>query len=402
MKRCILICSLVLVLALLLNACGGGYDSAAPAAAPAPAPAPAPAAPSEAPARPAPDATPAPALDVTYETAPDTIIVTPSDAPAPSGGATPNESAAALPILTPSDTDRRIVYTVEMQVQTENFISGINRLVGTVGDLGGYVVSAHVYGHDLRDTDAERFAWYIFRLPTEHLAEFIVIIENNYNLVYLWQASDDITISYEHGNFTLDDLREQEERLKEELNDTELEAFEKIALERELSDVQATIRNLEVHQSAMDDNILYSTINVTLNEVIFVEEIEDEDEEEDEEPVELTFGERFNQAVSGSWGGFLSFSQGFLIVLIKILPVLVVLGIIALITVLIIRKYKKWRTANPKKQKNINYTGYQNQYWQNTAQQQYYDPNSTANNQSTSSENADQNVNSENSDQNAT
>ena len=128
--------------------------------------------------------------------------------------------------------------------------------------------------------------------------------------------------------------------------------------------------------------------------MIFVEETEEEEEEE-EEPEELTFGERFNQAASGSWGGFVSFSQGLLIVLIWLLPTLVLLGLVAFVIILIIRKYKKWRKDNPKKQKATNpqnYSGYQNQTWQNNNDQRYYDPNSVYTNQSPYTDTSAENV----------
>ena len=356
MKRCVSMCSLVLIFALLLgvlSSCAAAEsDFAYAPALDAPAP-----------------AAEAPADSEWFDSAP---VPAPAPAPVPdSSGASgqpslSDESAIALPILTPSDSrGRRIVYTVEMQLQTTEFMAGIRKLVTTVGEMNGFIVNAYVQGHDLRTPEFERSASYTFRLHTDRLAEFIVIMEDSYNLLHFWQASDDVTMRHEHGAMTLDDLREQEARIIIELDDPDLRASDKRNLERTLADVRSSIRNFETQQATMDDDVLYSTIQVHLFEVIFVDEIEED---------ELTFGERFSQAVSRSWAGFVAFLQGFAIFFIRALPTLVILGAITVVTVLIIRKYRAWRLVNPKKQKPVKTTTHPNyQNWSGT--NQYYDPN---------------------------
>jgi len=338
MKRFIILCSLVLIFAVFLSSCAAGEMSApAPAAAPA-----------EAPAVSAPD--------MDYSELP---------APAPALDSV-SESSVPLPLLTPSDSrGRRLVYTVDLHLETTEFIPGIQRLVNTVNDLDGYVVTAHVQGRSLHASEFERIATYVFNLDTERLAEFIVIMENNYNLVSLWQASDDITGRHTHGGLTLSDLREQEERLKEQLDNENLRQADRLNLENALADVLASIRNLEVQRSEMDYNVRYSTISVSISEVIFKED-----------PPELSFGERFGQAAMSSLEGFIAFLQGFAIVIIRILPTLIILFVVAVLTLYIIRKVKKWNDARPKKEpKKVPPVYTQHQNWNNNASWNYNNPN---------------------------
>ena len=339
MKRCVFVFSMVLIFTLLLGSCAAADDMGS-------APAPAPAAP--------------PAMDAPADYAPPVAEVAPPapapDSPAVSGQPSlSDESSVALPILTPSDSrGRRIAYSVEMHLQTTEFMAGIRRLVSTVGEMNGYIVSAYVQGHDLRTLEFERNASYTFRLHTDRLAEFIVVMEDSYNLLYLWQASDDVTMRYEHGGLTLDDLREQEAWIIAELDNPDLRASDKRNLERTLADVRSSIRNLETQQATMDDNVLYSTIQVHLYEVIFVDETEED---------ELTFGERFGQAASRSWAGFVGFGQGLLIVIIRMLPTLLILGAVAVGVYLIVRICVKRSNAKRKNQNatgSANYSGYQN------------------------------------------
>jgi len=270
-----------------------------------------------------------------------------------------------------------------MQLQTTEFMAGIRRLVLTVGEMNGYLISAQVYGRDLRTPEAERYASYVFRLHTDRLAEFIMEMEDNYNLLSLRQLSDDITTEHRTVGTALEDMRGLEAIILKELEDEELDPADRRNLEAELNALRSSIRNLETHQSEMDDSILYSTVTVHLGEVIFVEVIEEEPEEEP------TFGERFSLAASRSWDGFIGFCQGLLIIIIRILPTLLILGAIAVVTFLIVRKYRKWRAENPKPpkaQKPPYYAGYQNQSWNNNANQQYSDPNTITDNTNASTE----------------
>jgi len=394
MKRCSLVCSFVIIFALLLSACAADFS---PEPAPAPAdPAPADYSPAldawepiladEAPPPP-PAAEPAPQVE--YEPSPplapseDAAMVVPS-APAPdmplsdSGG-----SPGPPPILTPSDSEgRRLVYTVDMLLQTTEFMQGVRLLYNTISDLNGFIMHEQVHGRDLRHPEDERRASYTFRLYTDNLPEFIVIIEDNFNLMHRQLDASDITAIYEQTGFTLNDLREHERLLQDELDDSELEGSERQDVESALSEVQAFIRSLEAQQSVMDDDIRFSFINVLLLEVVFIEDApeEEEEEEEEEEVIELTFGERFNQAASRSWGSFVSFGEGLLIVLISILPTLLIIGVLAFVTILIIRfcrkKIKEKQEKKPKQPKSApaNYQGYQNWNY-NAPNANYSNPN---------------------------
>lgn len=251
-----------------------------------------------------------------------------------------SENTVPLPLLTPSNLrGKRLIYTVDLQLQTTGFKTGIRTLLNTVSRMDGYVDSAEEYGWDLHLPETERSAKYKFRLNSERLADFLMAIEDNYNVMSLKQSSEDVTVDYEYSDSTINDLRDQETRLLNELNNANLETTKRLEVEKRLSDIQANIRNYERQQSNRDDNVLYSTVNVQLFEVIFVEY------EEEEEIVipELTFGERFSNAASKSAKGFVAFCQGFVIVLIRIAPTIIVIAVLALIALLIYRRVKKHR-----------------------------------------------------------
>ena len=258
-----------------------------------------------------------------------------SSSGAPQGGivsgAAPQESAVPLPILTPSEAEgRKLMYTVTVQLQTTDFMAGIRKLQETVIDIGGFVLTADVRGRDIRTPEFERSADYRFRIPSERLSEFLVVMEDNFNLLRLQQETEDSTTDYQSADTRLEDLREQERRLLDSMSAAR-NTNERLELEARLDEIQKSINEYLTLQFSVDDSVILSTVVIYLFEVI----IPDEVEEEPEPP--LTFSDRLSNRISASINGFVSFCQGLLLVVIAISPVLLVLIILAAVALLIVR-----------------------------------------------------------------
>ena len=173
----------------------------------------------------------------------------------------------SFPILTPSDAgDRRLIYTVSMQLQTTEFLPGMRLLLDTVAEAGGYLISADVFGSDLRRSRTEQSAIFRFRVPTEELGTLIFVVENNYNIWSLHQHMWEETARYQQTGWTLDDLREQERDLLEMLETAEGDDY--ISINDHLRDVRRSIRELEASQAAIVSDVIYSTVDIQLFEVL--------------------------------------------------------------------------------------------------------------------------------------
>ena len=261
-----------------------------------------------------------------------------ADSSAPSsGGYSSEESLLPLPILAPSEANgKKLVYTVTLRLQTTEFMKGMRKLNDTAGSVGGYITYANVQGHDIRYPEVERKADYQFRIPSERLTEFLIVIEDNYNLWSLLQTTDDVTTRYDSSGDRLEDLLAQEQRLLDDLAKEE-DSSERLSIERKLSEVQTRINELTSFQASVDDSVLYSTVIIELYEVIFPPI------EEEEEPVPPpTFGEKLAIRIQTSVEAFVAFCQGGLLILITIAPGLIVLAILAILAYIIYR-IVKWR-----------------------------------------------------------
>ena len=246
------------------------------------------------------------------------------------------ENYFALPIRTPSEAGgRRLIYTVSMRLQTPEFMRGFRKLQDTVGDLGGYLMFMEIWGHDLASPRWERRAHFTFHIPSENIGEFVRVIENNYNIWWARQSTDDATARYQQATTTLEDLRFEESWLLDEIELAETPG-QRTSFQRRLSEVRAQIRNFETARAAITYNVVYSTVEIELFEVI----IPEDEVIEEEAVIEFTFSERLDEAVSESTGNLLSFIQGLIIFIIVISPVLIILAFCAAIAFPIVRIVK--------------------------------------------------------------
>ena len=269
MKKRLPFLALAIFLALALAACGADAPPAPAMPAPAmPADAAPPPAAEEAAAEPA--APPPPMAEMPAEAEEDMIFA--SEPAIPDYGDT---EYLQIPILTPEDAgDRRLIYSVSMELQTTEFMSGVNVVYTTIGESGGYMIHSHVQGRDLRNPGEEGIATFSFRVPTVRLSEFILTMEANFNILDLQQFMWEVTDTYRETAWTLEDLQDEEARLEAALENATGAAREDLL--NRLNSTRHTIRVLQAAQAGIMDDVVFSFVDIQLFEVIIEEEQEPE------------------------------------------------------------------------------------------------------------------------------
>jgi len=229
-----------------------------------------------------------------------------------------------------------------MGLQSSDFMPGIRRLLNTTSDMEGYLMLFEVSGHDMRTPPRERSARFTLRVPTENLAEFVIMIENNYNIWWLRQAADDETSSYEHSGLTLEDLRIEENQLLLELERT-TESEDRLNIQSRLANVRRQIREHTANLSAIMDAVIYSTVTIELFEVF---------------PAEISEPQSFNQrvslSVSNSINALIAFMQGLVLIIIALTPVLIIMLAILGLALPIVRIVKQYRLRRNQASRSAN------------------------------------------------
>jgi len=249
----------------------------------------------------------------------------------------------SMPILLPAESGRQLAYTVHFDIETLEFRSGMRLLFDTVASMDGYTERWRENGRSMRQPNLERNASFRFRIPNEQLPNFIEFIEVNYNIVFAEGDLIDFTFTYERNEANLETLREQEQRILDELESDSYE--EPDVTEDDLADVRDRIRNLEESNTTIQRDVDYSDVTIRLSEIIMPEE------EIEEEPE--TFGDRLQTTIDNSLDNLLVIAQVVLLISITMLPWLLFVAVIVAPIVYLIKRHKRKKRSNESHQNEV-------------------------------------------------
>lgn len=264
-------------------------------------------------------------------------------------------------ISTGTVQNRKIIYTVNMTLETRDFDSGIKSIEQLCKDLNGYIEGSTVSGQplDYAETFSYRTAYYTLRIPVKSLDSSVDSLEKTFNVRKIERSSQDITDSYYDADARLKSLQQQETRLEEMLSGAEdLEYM--IQIEDKLSEVRYQIESYYSMLQRYDGYVEYATLSIQLDEVVNYLEIK----------TPISFGGRIKTAFVDSWRGFAAGLQNFAVGLVFAIPTLLVLALIIALIVIIVKAIIK--SSNNRKlrkaQKYMNAFGNQSGSSQNTTE----------------------------------
>lgn len=227
------------------------------------------------------------------------------------------------------DPSRKIIYTATLTLESTEYEQARSALLSAAAAAGGYVERSSQYGSA---EAGDRWVELTLRIPSDHYNDFLTAAENAASLLRKDESTQDITAEYVDVAARLKTLRTQEQRLQELAEQAEtLEDL--LAIEQRLSDVQYQIESYTAQQRVYDDQIDYSTVTVTLNEVRVYT------------PTKRGFGSRIVSAFQNSWSDFGEDVQDFVVGLVYALPALLLLGVIVVVVLIVVRKGRKKAAA---------------------------------------------------------
>ena len=236
------------------------------------------------------------------------------------------------------DMSEKIIYNAEVTLETTGFDDALERIAAMVRDMGGYMESTSVsgsnYGAISRGNAGARSAYYTIRIPSARFAEFTGSLTDLGNVPYSRTYTRNVTREYYDTQSRLDAYKVQEKRLLEMLSVAET-VEDMLAIQRELTDVQYEIDSLTGTLRYYDNQVGYSTVDMTVREVR---------EYTPEPTITLTYWERMSKGFRESLHDTARFFTEFFLWFVTSLPWLIPLGAIIVVIVVLIRR----RTArNP-------------------------------------------------------
>lgn len=243
---------------------------------------------------------------------------------------------------TKAASGRKLIKTVNISAETEDFDALVPSLQKQVEALGGYIESISVYdvgSYYVEEQNVkQRCANLTARVPKEKLDGFLAQVGEQTNVTSRSENVEDVTLQYVDLESHKKALLTEQDRLLTLLEQAET-VEDIIAIEGRLSEVRYQLESMESQLRTYDNQIDYSTVYLNIDEV-----------RKYSAPQTATAWERirsgFVKSIEDIGFGIRDFAIGFVIDI----PYIVVWGIIIAVAVLIFRIVRKaWKKRRAKR-----------------------------------------------------
>ncbi len=236
------------------------------------------------------------------------------------------------------DLAEKIIYSADVTVETLEFDASVAALERMAAELGGFVESSQVSGNTRRQADGttrvvDRYAYYSIRVPSSRFLEALDRAGTLGSVTNSSKNAENVTSQFTDQEARKHSLEVQEERLLSMLEKAE-DVDTLVVLEARLSEVRYEIESIERTLRNWQNQVDYSTISVSLQEVAVYTPTT---------PIQRTFGERLSAAFADGWSGFVDFLEDFVLFLAASLPALILLAIVVTAAILLIRRARRRR-----------------------------------------------------------
>lgn len=164
---------------------------------------------------------------------------------------------------------RKLIRNVYMNVETDSFDQMLAELEAKVIQLSGYIEQSDVSGSSItyNNVRPNRYASMTARIPSDKLDQFILVVEGSGNVTSKSESTQDVTLRYSDLESRKKTLTVEQDRIWSLLEKADtLEAV--IALEERLSEIRYELESMESQLKLFDNQVEYSTIEISLHEVL--------------------------------------------------------------------------------------------------------------------------------------
>jgi len=244
------------------------------------------------------------------------------------------------------ESNRKLIKTVDMDVETREFEAMMGALETQVQELGGYIENMETYnGSSYSDYTGSRWANLTIRIPKEKLGGFLKSVSEIGNVIRRSDSVEDVTLTYVDMASRRDALRVEQERLMSFLEKAE-SIEDIITIESRLSEVRYELESMESQLRTMDNQVDYSTVHLAVNEVRELTPVEEKSDLQ-------RAADGFMDSIEDIVYGF----KEFLIDFVSFIPHLVVWVVIITAAILLIKLHYRRSVARKAKKSEKDRTG---------------------------------------------
>lgn len=244
-------------------------------------------------------------------------------------------------------SNRKIIYTGNVSLQSLEYDKSSQSIHDKISRYGGFIENEDTYNEDpywyysdrASRSRTRRNLNITARIPAEKFDAFMKDLENDGQVTNSSISARNISVSYATREASKKALEIEQERLLKMMEKAET-VEDMIKVEKRLTEVERQLNDEKTQLSAMDRDVDFSTVYISLQEVF----------EYSEQVVEVTYGERLQRAFGRAIDGFVTFWQDLLLFVVETFPFLIML---AVVIVLLVRWHRRRRRRKLEEQARI-------------------------------------------------
>lgn len=248
---------------------------------------------------------------------------TPAEDSVTSGGAVVGDAA---------QMSEKIIRNVSIDAQTKEYDKAIDQIRAEIVLIGGFEESFRSTGKSYYQNGVySRSAYMVLRLPAAQLDAFLGKVGSMVNVLSQSSNAQNVTSEY-YDIQTRIGVLESERDAYEEMLKQSMDVEYLLKIKDRLYNVIEEIESYKTRLNLLDSKVAYSTVTISLSEVIEYTPVVYE---------EPTFGQRVAEAFTESWKSFADGCQNFAVWFVYALPTLLILAGIAVIVIVVVVKLNR-------------------------------------------------------------
>lgn len=172
------------------------------------------------------------------------------------------------------ESGRKLIRTINVTAETQEFDKMVKLVEEKINELGGYTESSVVDGNGYNN-GKDRTCQFIARIPKDKLDAFVSSVSSIVNVINKTESAQDITLEYVDVESHKEALKLEYDRLLAILEKAD-KLEEIIALETRLAEVRYELNNYESQLRTFDNQVDYGTVTLTISEVERVTAVDNE------------------------------------------------------------------------------------------------------------------------------
>ena len=244
----------------------------------------------------------------------------------------------------PAASQRKLIRTVHLSVETTQFDQLISNISQAVTDAGGYMENSDISGTSISDSLGRRYAYLTVRVPSEKLDHFVSLVGEQGNITNKSENTQDVTLQYSDIESRKKSLTIEQDRLWELLEKAE-SVDSIIALEARLSEIRYQLESFESQLRTYDNQVDYSTVSISIDEVRVLTPTTPD-------TIATRIQKGFSRNLEGVCNGMVNFFVWFL----SSLPSLVLLAVVIMAVVFVLRLFNRISAGKNKNSQTSPYT----------------------------------------------